>query len=275
MRISFSILLFSISYLFPHLTFAQTFYKTYNNNTYGSSLIYTPDNNLIISGDKSDSAMIMKTDLSGTVIWVRTFKPSNINFKFYVTSLEITPDNFIIGTGGSLSPAFIPDHMFYFKCDLNGNILFCKEINNAGHHFTMRHILPLSNLVYTIVAAHEPFAGSFSDPMIIKVNAIDGSIISESPRYDYENVYIDDISESILTSDKKFIYSTGRLYVAGATPDQMRIFVTKFDTVGNDFPGLGINAGTFFSFQDVSTGLLKFFKFQNPLPNIPQNGILF
>ncbi|HYV91973.1 MAG TPA: gliding motility-associated C-terminal domain-containing protein [Chitinophagales bacterium] len=222
--------------LLPFISDAQTFFQTYTGaNLGGTAMIKSPDGNYFVGGKKSDSAMVMKIDPDGNTIWTVSFNPTNSGNNFYVISMEITPDNFLIGTGESLVPGLLyPDEAFYFKMDLNGNVQYCKEITGVGHDFTTHKMLPLSSSSYIIVAAHEPFSGNYSDPMIIKINGTTGSVTSQSPRYDYQNNYIDDISESILSPDKRFIYSTGRLYVSGAGPDQMRVFIAKFDTMGNN-----------------------------------------
>jgi len=223
-------------FFFAVNTSAQTFFQTYSGqNLAGSAMISSPDGNLFIGGEKSDSAMVVKIDPDGNVLWSVSFKPTTSANKFYVCSFEITPDNFLIGTGGSFIPANMnPDEGFYFKMDLNGSVQWCKVVTGVSNHFTMRKMFPLTASSYIIVAAHEPFAGTWADPMIIKVNGLSGDVISQSPKYDYQNLYIDDIAESILNINKKFIYSTGRLYLNGASMDQMRIFLTRFDTLGNN-----------------------------------------
>ena len=220
----------------PDYLFAQTFFNTYPSfNMGGMAMIKSPDGNFFVGGRKGDSAMVMKITPQGAPIWTVAFKPTNSANDFYVTSFDITPDNFLIGVGVSAVPANLsPDEAFYFKISLAGVVQYAKVVTGVGHRFTMRRMLPLSASDYMIIAAHEPLAGNYADPICIKINGANGNIIMQSPRYDYSDIYIDDISESLFSWDKKFIYSTGRLYVAGATPDQMRIFITKFDTMGND-----------------------------------------
>ena len=217
--------------------FAQTFFHTYNtsgNKTGGAAVTLSPDGNLFVGGTVSDSALVMKLDQSGNVLWTLAFKPAGVTNPLYVTSLSITSDNYLMGTAVTLDPSnFFPDNGCYFKMDLNGNVQYCRVITGLSHRFSIRRILELTPSSYIIVAAHEPSSGTYQDPMCIKINGQTGNVVSESPRYDFGNLYIDDISESILSPDKKYIYSTGRLYVNGATPGQMRVFVTKFDTTGD------------------------------------------
>ncbi len=217
-------------------SYSQTFFNVYTNfNLGGMAMEKSPDGNLFVGGSKGDSAMVMKITPMGLPIWTIAFKPTTSTHKFYVTSFQITPDNFLIGVGVSTEPATIlPGEAFYFKMDLAGNVIYCKVISGVAHRFTIRRMLVLSTTSYIIIGAHEPVSGAYADPMIIKIDGTNGNVVLQSPRYDYDDIYIDDISESLLSTDKKAVYSTGRMYISGATPDQMRIFITKFDTMGND-----------------------------------------
>ena len=178
--------------------------------------------------------MVMKIDPDGNIFWTVSFKPTASVNNFHVTSFEITPDNYLIGTGTSADPGtFIPDEGFFFKMDLNGVVQYCNVITGLSHNFTMRKMFPLTSSSYISIAAHEPFSGNWADPIALKIDGNTGGVVFQSPEYDYQNNYIDDIAESILSPDKKFIYSTGRLYISGAAMDQMRVFLTRFDTLGN------------------------------------------
>ncbi len=198
----------------------------------GTSVIRVGSDN-IVGGSRNDSALIMRVNDSGVVIWSKCIKPFPSNNVFYIISLELTSDNYIIGTGGSLESNFVPNQGFYFKVSVDGNFQFCNILSGVNYRFTARRMLQLSNSTYMLMAAHEPISGTYNDPVLIKVDALNGNILSQSDKYDYQNSFIDDVSESILSMNKSVIYSTGRLYVAGAAIDQMRIFFTKFDTSGN------------------------------------------
>jgi gliding motility-associated-like protein len=214
---------------------AQTFFQTYTsgNKLEGACVIPAPDGNLFVGGGKDDSAFVMKIDPFGQIIWTLAFRSSAATTPLYVTSLELTPDNFLIGSGVGLTPSNLyPADAFYFKATLTGNVVFCNAVEGLPYRFTIRKMLSLTSSSYLIVGAHEEQTGTWYDPTILRVDGITGAITSQSPRYDFQNQYLDDISESILSPDKSHIYSTGRLYVNGASPDQMRIFLTKFDTLG-------------------------------------------
>src|SRR5688500_5398730 len=97
----FILLIVFLSSLYK-ISSAQTFFKTYttaDNIMAGSAVTISPDGNFFAGGTANDSAMVMKLDRSGDVIWTITFKPQGVVNPLYVTSMSITSDNYLIGTG--------------------------------------------------------------------------------------------------------------------------------------------------------------------------------
>ena len=135
-----SVLIFVLHILRPADGYAQTFYQTYasGSSMIGASIIASPDGNLFVGGGKDDSALVMKIDPLGEVLWTVSFKAASATTPLYVTSMEITPDNFLIGTGVGLIPSNLyPADGFYFKMSLNGDMEYCNAISGLGYRFTI------------------------------------------------------------------------------------------------------------------------------------------
>jgi gliding motility-associated-like protein len=216
--------------------FSQTFYRTYGNtstNESGLCTIKSPDGNFFIGGYKDDSAMIVKLDPLGNILWTKCVKPTVGNN--IIHDISISPDGFLIGVGnGFNSLTSVPRDGFVFKMDLAGTSLWLSIVNDNRDIF-FDNIIPVSSTNYIIYGSvYETSSFSWPDVISVNVDASNGSIISTSPRYDYvpSNSFIDDCYSSTMNSSGTAIYSTGRIYVNGSSPSSMRPFISRFGTNG-------------------------------------------
>jgi gliding motility-associated-like protein len=216
---------------------AQTFAKSYgvpSTNEGGIAVITSPDGGSFVGGYKADSALIMKVDPLGTVLWARTFK-TNTLYSDVVLQLAITPDHQLIGCGNGYggSPA-ITRATFFFKLDLNGNLAWIQTSSDV-RPILAYSLLPRSSTEYVLVdEVYDMASPTFADPLSQGVSATNGSVLWTSPRYDYvpAHPYIDDIYSSVL-GNGPYQYSTGRTYLSGSAPGGMRAFITKSDATGD------------------------------------------
>ncbi len=214
---------------------SQTFYREYggaSTNEGGQSIIGSPDGNILVGGYKADSALVMKLDPLGNILWSICFKPSpNDNL---ISGINITPDNFIVGTGNGLPSGQGIRDGFYFKMDLSGNLLWVRKINDTRPVYC-KTILPTSTTQYILYAdIYDVSSSTWADVFSARIDASNGNMNWMSARLDYipTNSYIDDIGAAV-TGKGNSMYSTGRIYVNGSSPSGMRVFQSKFDNAGN------------------------------------------
>jgi gliding motility-associated-like protein len=211
-----------------------TFMKSFGSSTVnegGKSVVASPDGNYFVGGYRGDSALVMKVDPSGNIIWARTYQTQN-NHVEVVSELSITPDNFLIGCSNSLQSNMGTYHYSYFKCDLNGNMQWIIGTNDTRPNFC-HGILPKSASEYVLITGIYDMSGPpYPDPMQQGISAADGSILWNGPRYNYvDNAYIDDAYYGIIDANLN-IYTTGRIYVGGGNIGTMRPYISKFDSFG-------------------------------------------
>lgn len=229
-------ILFFIPYflLCFHLS-SQTFYREYGSNVINEGaqvIIASPDGDILVGGYRADSALVMKLDPLGNVIWSKRFKPvPNDNMVFH---LSITPDNYIVGVGNGLPPAQQRRDGFYFKIDLNGNLIWTHKVNDSRDVYC-ESLIPLSTTQYILFSnIYDVSSSTWPDVVSARIDASNGNMTWMSPRLDYNNTnsYIDDIYAPAIGKGKS-IYTTGRTYINGSDPGGMRVYQSKFDNNGN------------------------------------------
>lgn len=228
---------FSILHLSANYCVAQTFYREYGTNGInegGQAVIASPDGNLFTGGFKNDSAMILKTDLSGNILWTVAFVAVQ-GMPNVIHQLDISPDNYLIGIGNAFD---IPNSRykdgFVFKMDLQGNLIWINAITDSRPiKYESLHAYSVSSYIVFAEIYDVPSA-SYPDPASLQIDAVTGTVTSYSPRYDYitSNPYIDDHCASTINSSGNAIYSTGRIYVGGASTSSMRAYLSKYDLNG-------------------------------------------
>lgn len=220
--------------LFCSTAIAQSFYKAYGSPSTdegGSTIVQSSDGNFFVGGYRADSALIMKIDPAGNIIWTRTFKPSP-NYPNQVYGLAMTSDNYLIGTGNAVGGSpFNSRDGFYFKFDLNGNPQWVHRIVDNSRPVYLSRIIPASQNQYTLVGNICPSSNSWTDVFSARVDATTGTVTWQSPKIDYYG-YIDDTYSATMSPSGE-TYSVHRYYIAGNANDKMRAAITKFSPSGN------------------------------------------
>jgi gliding motility-associated-like protein len=214
---------------------AQTFFKRLGSpgvDEGGNALVASPDGYFFVGGYRADSALVMKVDGLGQVLWSKCFKPEPL-YTDLVQQLAITADGYLIGAGNGVggSPA-ITRRCFYFKCDLNGNFQWIRTSNDVRTVYT-RGMLPTSNGEYTLVNdIYDTNAPTHPDVDIQRISAVSGAVNGNTTLDYIPNVsYIDDIAAGVLGHGGS-MYTTGRVYVNGAPQTMMRPYISKFGPGG-------------------------------------------
>ena len=213
----------------------QTFYKTLGSssaNETAQCVQALSDGNYAIGGSRGDSALIIKVDPLGNVLWSRCFKPVP-GVQNLIYQIAATPDGYLIGTGSAAPLTALFGKTFLFKFDLAGNMIWQTNSSGARPIWTHR-IVPLSATQYMAISeVYDVSSPTWSDPCIALVNANTGLLDSNNPRLNFfpSTPYIDDINSAAL-SPSSSVYGYGRTYVGGADPGSMRPFITKFDQTG-------------------------------------------
>lgn len=217
---------------------AQTFHKTLGTptvNEYGQCLQASPDGNFFVGGAKGDSALIIKVDPAGQVLWSRCLRPipSYRNIIFHIAQ---APDGNMIATGnGQEAPSLGYGHTFILKFDLSGNILWITRPPVDRPIWTHR-TLPVSPSEYLLLTEiYDMSSPTWPDLFTARLDAATGALIGHGPLLDYipYNSYIDDIRCATLGLGGN-VYIGGRIYLNGSAPSGMRPFITKFDAAGNE-----------------------------------------
>jgi len=215
----------------------QSFFKSYAADPgvhLGAQCIHdTPDGHFVIGGNKGDSALVMKVDATGNVLWASCFKPVP-GYRNLVYQLASTPDGFLVGTGNALFPSMNMGITFHFKMDISG-VLIWQSATPQSPIIRTHDLIPIDHNHYMGMSGTYNMA-DYSGPDVFTtiIDAASGTLISYSPRIDHNpaNHYIDDIHASIL-SPSGTIYSTGRIYMTGSSSGSMRAYITKFNQSGD------------------------------------------
>jgi gliding motility-associated-like protein len=220
-------------FIYPRVIAAQVFYKQFGNplvNEGGQVIIPSSDGNLIVGGNKGDSALLIKINPAGTLLWSLTFKPG-LGSNIY--QLSNTQDGYIIGTGNATN-ASGKKSGFYFKIDLSGNIQWVKLVNDSRNIYCQQIHSKLTTEYLLFCNISDITTSTWTDPILLRINALTGNIIATSSRYNLISTlsYIDELY-SVAKGIGNSYYATGRSYVQGSATPGMRPTLTKFNNLGN------------------------------------------
>src|SRR5687767_3975543 len=176
-----------------------------------------------VAGRKDDSTRIMKFDLSGVVLWSRTFdifpgKQENVNSMLLDSEGMLA----VSGTGGSVP---IGNSVFAFRYDPNNNtVLWAKEYIHTSrtNNFSIIQLGAGGN--YLI--ANNPYYSSTDDSELLELNLITGNV---EPGFslNYDLGASETLSEVVYAGN--FLYGSGR-YTDGSSNHEMRSVLTKLNS---------------------------------------------
>ncbi len=152
------------------------------SNVYGTtnednaeSLFKTPEGNFIISGSTSNSAntlhsaLVIKINENGDVIWSNTYKPTASTYFFQG---DITFDNQYVFGGGAFTGT--NDENYIVKTDTAGNVRWEKSFGTTGADW-IRDIKSTSDSGFIIAGISSENTAGDTDQCIIKLDSV-GSI---------------------------------------------------------------------------------------------------
>ncbi|MEO6355634.1 MAG: T9SS type B sorting domain-containing protein [Ferruginibacter sp.] len=152
--------------------------KTYNSFIHDAHFLkILPVNNAMfvigqdyynINNGSRDSAIIMKIDFSGKVIWAKKYAR---NYTFFSDIKPTDDGGYIIfandNTGGGLM-----DHPMIIKIDADGNMLWKKELTSL--YLVLKNILVDKNFIYVYGSANYSFGASV---ILLKIAADNGVVV--------------------------------------------------------------------------------------------------
>jgi gliding motility-associated-like protein len=203
-------------------------YGTNGIEEVASTIIGSPDSNLIVGGRSDLNGLVMKVTPTGQVVWARTFV--NVGGERQrITGLAITPDGYIIGIGNAepLNGSRRRDG-FVFKMTSAGTLVWSRTEIHPTDIFMDKIIAQNAN-EYVISCAYRFPNSPNLDIVLAKVDAATGNVIGLSDRIDLGPSYYLDDPFGLVSPNGTDIYVSGRLYANGVSPESMRPYIAKFD----------------------------------------------
>lgn len=215
---------------------AQTFEVTLGDpatDEGGHCLAQGPNGDLYVGGHKEDSAMVMRLNANGNVLWSRAFKPSP-DFPCFAMYMTLAPNGDLVGTGNGVGPgpAYFW-HGFHFRMDPNGNMLWCKMWDHGGTAAYTARIIPTSQAQWLVAGGIYYTGGpTFADVFTGWVDPATGEVTQLNDRVDQfsSNPYIDDMVD-IAPADSGY-YATSRISIDGASQAGFRTYIARYDAAG-------------------------------------------
>lgn len=190
----------------------------------------TPTGEILLGGNVADSAMVMRIDAEGNVLWSRSFKPQGALPKS-VYHLASAPDGTFIGCGNGTTAGNEPQEGFHFRMDLNGNMIWMR--NWTDDLIYNRRMIALNAAEYLLFSDRYDLGSPTSaDVFTARIDAASGNAITTSDLLDlYSDVpYIDDVI-SVATIGQSH-YATNRIFTNGSPLSTCRVSVSKYDYFG-------------------------------------------
>lgn len=214
---------------FAPSAFAQTFVKTIGSPTRderGVVLLRSISGDLYVGGSVADSAMVVKVDDDGNVIWSRSFKPPGQTAKFVVHLTE-APDGMLVGCGNGSNAGGSLVEGFHFKLDPSGAVLWVRHWEDAN--VVERQVVALDAGEYLVYAnVNETISATSSDLLPMRIDGASGEATWISPRLDLfaTQPFMDEV-QAVATIDNAH-YAASLIHVLGPALDGVRAGVSKF-----------------------------------------------
>ena len=197
----------------------------------GRSMAVVPEG-IIVGGNSSNGVHLSLIDFNGTVLWERSFDPTNQSETLF--SLTVDSDGFLLGAGSTTSNAVNERQPFAFKYDYQNNSLIWVRVldyfglQQAGFYEVLENPNGGSYFI-TGRFQNAPSGGFGCDGMLAEVNGNNGALINISG---YNLGSCEDFISSIVVNNK--IYTTGRYNFAGGGTNFMRCAISEFELNGSE-----------------------------------------
>ncbi|MFK8038935.1 MAG: PKD domain-containing protein [Crocinitomicaceae bacterium] len=196
------------------ISFAQnkSFVLGTNNSNEGAiTIVMGPLGDYFIAGYSGTSGIITRVQDNGNIIWSQS-----IDFGIdpdYILELDLTSDNFIIGTGNSRTGGGTNTYGFAFKIDLNGNVVWQKKIIFDNRPMWARSIQEVGNGNYNICG---DYLNNHGELFLLQLNAMSGNIIWDSiyTQSNFGNSYDESFNDQAYFQPTKSTYVVGRMQKA-------------------------------------------------------------
>ncbi len=214
---------------------SQTFLKTFGTpgiEEKGYCITPSEDGNFYLGGSRQDSAMIIKMDPSGALLWERTFQfvSNDINV---IRDLKLDSDNYLIGTGYGDGGGNNRDG-FVFRYNPVANVF--DWVQNHDHptlgvfNGEMHEVSPGGNYLITSGTGTNSAPGLGCDAYIFELDRNTGAMTSLNEHYNLGSCETFQASQ-IYNGN---LYTTGRHHFGVGGTDKMRGSTTRFDLAGNE-----------------------------------------
>ncbi len=194
----------------------------------GSSIVPTPEGNLLVTGYEGNDALIMLLDPTGVPLWQRSFNFAGGNQGHEISNIILDSENNIVGSGyvGSGNNA----RAFAFKYDMNANnILWTRNFSNNTRMYNILEKNPGGN--YLIVGDLNNSSGNAgNEAVLMELDRNSGAASGLLYNY-YLGPSSTTFAANVLHDDA--LYFTGR-YTNGGGFANMRGSLSKFDLDGNE-----------------------------------------
>lgn len=212
---------------------AQTFLKVIGDPgraEVGHVALSTSAGAIYVGGAANDSALVVRLDGSGNVVWSRTFMPPGVLPKVVMHMME-APDGTVIGCGSGLGPAGELGEAFHFRVDDLGNVQWVRSWDDPAV-FARR-------LVWNTEYEYELFGGTTvpgsptsTDIFNAQIDAFNGDAVLMPDLVDLYDLqpFNDDLRA--VASLGFFHYGVSSFSVNGGAPSGQRIALSTFDLAG-------------------------------------------
>lgn len=152
-----------------------------------STIIEDPSGNYFVGGNMDDDGLLCKLNEDGELIWAKQIEFGNQ--VDYILNLEISSDNYLIGSGNSRNGAGFNHYAFIFKMTFDGDFIWSRKLTMPSESIWACGIEEVNNGNYRI-------AGSYTN---IQLNNYAAEFDSETGNEIWDTVYAHNTLNNPLT----------------------------------------------------------------------------
>lgn len=222
-----------IAFLIGGDLWSQTFLNVIGTpfrNEAGHVLHRSAAGDTYLGGSVGDSAVVMRMDDDGSVLWSRAFRTIG-QFPKMVLHLADAPDGTLIGCGSGITGTQELAEGFYFRFDAAGNFLWVRSWEDPTI-FARRIVVSDPGAYIVFGGVSDATVPTFSDLVNALVDAGTGDLIGTTDRMDLYNTlsYFDEI-RGVATIGTQH-YGVSSIATAQLALSGRRAALSKFDAFG-------------------------------------------